>query len=163
AGNDGLVRLWDTATGQVLHTFTGHSLNVFAGAHSPDGRLLASGGRDGRVRLWDVGPKEERLSFLGPPGGIFDLGLAPGGRALAVSYHDRVVSFRTARDPELPGAEMEKAALRWHQRVANDSLEDGHWFAAVFHLDRLLAARPEDGTAYALRGHAHVGLGKWSE
>jgi WD40 repeat protein len=49
---DGTLRLWDLASGQALHTFTGHSEEVWAIAVTPDGRTLVSGGVDGTVRVW---------------------------------------------------------------------------------------------------------------
>jgi WD40 repeat protein len=53
-GNDGTVRLWDTASCQLLATLTGHSGTVWGVSLSMDGRLLASGGYDGSVWLWDT-------------------------------------------------------------------------------------------------------------
>ena len=51
---DATVRLWDGATGQLLHTLTSHANEVFDVAFSPDGRTLASGS-GGRYRTV-VGP-----------------------------------------------------------------------------------------------------------
>jgi WD40 repeat protein len=56
AGNDGLVRLWDLASGMELRGFQGHGKGgVLSLAFAPDGTLLASGGMDRRVLLWGVG------------------------------------------------------------------------------------------------------------
>jgi hypothetical protein len=41
AGDDGTVRLWDRASGQLTATFQGHAGSVYAVAFSPDGQLLA--------------------------------------------------------------------------------------------------------------------------
>ncbi|MGH3888567.1 MAG: WD40 repeat domain-containing protein [Pseudonocardiaceae bacterium] len=50
---DGVVRLWDPATGTALRTLEGHSGWVRALAADPGGGWLASAGADGVVRLWD--------------------------------------------------------------------------------------------------------------
>jgi tetratricopeptide (TPR) repeat protein len=57
--------------------------------------------------------------------------------------------------PETPRA--------WHLREAASSEQAGQWFAARWHLDRLIAATPEDGSLYARRGLAIAWLGLWDE
>ena len=47
-GDDGTVRLWDLAAGQLAATLQGHAGGVISVAFSPDGRLLASAGTTGR-------------------------------------------------------------------------------------------------------------------
>lgn len=46
------VRLWDSETGELVKTFTGHANAVNAIAFSADGRLLATGGDDQTARVW---------------------------------------------------------------------------------------------------------------
>ncbi|WP_327087502.1 WD40 repeat domain-containing protein [Nonomuraea sp. NBC_01738] len=49
-GDDGVVRVWDAATGGQLHATTGHGGPVHAVAVS--GGLIFSGGDDGVIRVW---------------------------------------------------------------------------------------------------------------
>ena len=57
---DGLVKLWNTATGQLIRTFTGHPGTVYAVAWGSNEELVISAGDDGMLRCWDV-PAEVHL------------------------------------------------------------------------------------------------------
>ena len=60
AGNrDGTIRLWETATGKLQSTLSGHENFVSRVAWSPDGTKLASGGSDGTVRIWEMATEKE--------------------------------------------------------------------------------------------------------
>ena len=50
------IHLWEMSTGELRHTFWGHSSDVQDLAFSPDGELLASGSYDGTILLWDMKP-----------------------------------------------------------------------------------------------------------
>ncbi|HXZ70479.1 MAG TPA: hypothetical protein VEH31_06320, partial [Streptosporangiaceae bacterium] len=55
SSQDGLVRLWDVATGrQIGDPLAGQSSEVGALVFSPDGKTLAAGSFDDTVRLWHV-------------------------------------------------------------------------------------------------------------
>ena len=51
---DGTIELWDTSTGELLHTLWGHADAVLTLAFSPDGKTLASGSADGTVGAWNT-------------------------------------------------------------------------------------------------------------
>ena len=52
---DGTIRLWKVATGQVVNTLSGDTGHIWSVAFSPDGWVLASGSSDGgAIKLWEV-------------------------------------------------------------------------------------------------------------
>jgi WD40 repeat protein len=53
-GLDGVVRLWETASGRELGRFTGHRARVATLAFAPDGKTLASGSADTTALIWDL-------------------------------------------------------------------------------------------------------------
>jgi WD40 repeat protein/Zn-dependent protease with chaperone function len=63
---DGVVSLWDTSTGKVVGTLTGHEEDVRAMAFTHDGKTLATGGKDRTIRLWDVATRQQVRLFQGP-------------------------------------------------------------------------------------------------
>jgi WD40 repeat protein len=54
AGDDGIIRVWQTATLKWLRAIHGHSARVNALAFSSDGNLMASASFDGTVQIWDA-------------------------------------------------------------------------------------------------------------
>lgn len=55
AGGDGIIEVWESATGRPVFTFRGHASNrVEALAWSPDGRQIASGDLSGKIFLWNA-------------------------------------------------------------------------------------------------------------
>lgn len=49
----GIFQLWNSRTGELLSTHTGHTNRVVAFAFSKDSKTFATGSRDGTVLLWD--------------------------------------------------------------------------------------------------------------
>jgi serine/threonine protein kinase/WD40 repeat protein len=88
----GTARIWDVASGRVLHTcqvhpaLKGHYRTVEAVAFSPDGNLLATGDFQGSLCLWDAESGKEVTRAGGgrsPPGQIWRLQFSSTGRYLA--------------------------------------------------------------------------------
>jgi WD40 repeat protein len=53
--DDRTLRLWEAATGKVLHVFRGHADDVYSVAFSPDWRFVLAGSADETMRLWRLG------------------------------------------------------------------------------------------------------------
>ena len=64
--DDGMVRLWDVATGQQigLALASGDDDDVYSVAFSPDGNVLAAGYSNGVVQLWNVRYLTNAVPFL---------------------------------------------------------------------------------------------------
>jgi WD40 repeat protein len=54
AGADGIVRVWDAATGAETRQLNWGIGKICAAAVSPDGMLCAAGGENGKIVVWDV-------------------------------------------------------------------------------------------------------------
>jgi WD40 repeat protein len=59
--------LWDLDTGQLVMTVMGHT----AGAYSPDGTRLVTGGREGAARAWETATGKLLLALAAHPCGNF--------------------------------------------------------------------------------------------
>ena len=64
AGSDRTLRIWDAATGQLLHTRQADPSIAFFVTASPDGQTLATVGQDTGIRLWDAATGQ-RLRVIG--------------------------------------------------------------------------------------------------
>ncbi len=52
--SDGTVRIWDPASGQLLHTMEASEKEILSVCFSADGKYVASGGTDNLVKIWNV-------------------------------------------------------------------------------------------------------------
>src|SRR5262249_54770568 len=97
---EGLIRLWDPATGKDVGQIKGHEGRLLAFAFSPDGKLLASTGGQA-VYLWEVATGKElhklpcEVTFAVAGGTSWLRGaplvFSPDGRLLASVASDRAV------------------------------------------------------------------------
>jgi len=54
AGDDGYIKLWNTANGELVNTFMGHNADINAISLSECGNYLASCSNDSLVRVWHL-------------------------------------------------------------------------------------------------------------
>ncbi len=99
-GDNGTVRVWDAATGQLIRTLAVGKGSVAAVAFSPDGRSLAAGGPQPGVRVWDTRTWQDRPALAAPT--VFALAFSPDGEWLAVAVGTGLVQVLDVRS----GAEV---------------------------------------------------------
>ena len=58
--SDRTIRIWDSASGDVLLILHGHRAEITDLAITPDGRRLLSASRDATVRVWDTELEDAR-------------------------------------------------------------------------------------------------------
>jgi WD40 repeat protein len=129
AGFDGMIRLWDPATGRALRTLRGSAGRAHALAFSPNGKYLAAGG-DQPFWIWDIATWEPR-HLEGHSGAVLALAFGPDNR-LASAGDDRVIKIWE------PSSGKELRTLTGPQ----DKVYSVAWNPAD---SRLLAAAGEDG------------------
>src|SRR5262249_52021055 len=132
-GVDGVVRVWDGATGEELATWRGHPAGGTGVAFDAGGRGPAStggaggGGARAGVRIW--GPtKGRRLGGRGWRHGLTAVAFRPGGKYLATAGPDGEVIAWDARtlDHVLTFRKQTEGVFGWAS-VAFSA--DGRWLA----------------------------------
>jgi len=102
AGEDGLVKLWDPATGQELAVISGHEQGVWGVAWSHDGRKMATGSGDTTVRLWDPTTGQVLATLKGHTNRVSAAVFSPDGKLLATGSDDGTLKmWDTATASEL--------------------------------------------------------------
>jgi WD40 repeat protein len=89
SSKDGVVRVWDAATGKPRAWFKALSTGFMRAALSPDGRLLALAGRaDNAIHVWDLAAGRELHSFAGHRGGVLTVAFIGAGKEVATVSRD---------------------------------------------------------------------------
>lgn len=120
ASRDTTVRIWDAATGAVLHVLArgtavrGHDDWVSGTAWSPDSRFLATSATDRRVIVWDADAGTAVRTLHGHEDHPWKIDWSPDGRRLVTGSRDRTVRVW---DP-FEGAQL--AVMTGHEERVQD-------------------------------------------
>jgi WD40 repeat protein len=90
ASADGTVRLWDLATGQVLHVFQ-HEHWAIRTIFSPDGRQLIVSGMSATIYIWDTISGTLIQTLTGHPDWVWSIAASPDGTTLVSAGEDRTI------------------------------------------------------------------------
>jgi len=64
ASRDGTLKLWESASGNLLRTLSGHKSEVRSVAFSTNGKVIVSGSLDGTIKLWSPNNDEPLASLI---------------------------------------------------------------------------------------------------
>jgi hypothetical protein len=148
------VKVWDAATGRELRTLEGAETELRNVCFGPDGnRIFAWEFKEnvvawGNVLSWPVEGGPPTVVKEHPPQAPQRKVLSPDGSVQAeigVGSSVEVTHLRRA-DPKANHWPLPDDAERdrYHREQARTAERERRWFAAVFHIDRLLLDQPSD-------------------
>jgi WD40 repeat protein len=133
-------------------------------AYSPDGKRIVSGSIDRTLKVWEAAQGQDLLTLKVLADSVTGLAFNSNGTRLAGASDDGTITIWDAdlRNPSeanlwpLPDRDER---LRYHNEQARLAEQEKQWFAAAFHLGRLLLDQPDDADlkrrrAQALANHA---------
>lgn len=89
AGQDGSVRVWDTASGTKVLELEGHASAALDVRYSPDGKRLASTGADKTIRLWDSTTGQAKITLRGHEELVWSVAFSKDGQRLVSASFDK--------------------------------------------------------------------------
>lgn len=149
AANDGVVRLWETATNRGRRILRGHGRKVSSLTYSADGSLLAAAGNDGVVRLWEPATGRRIAELTGHNDRLISAVFGPEGSVLATASNDGDVYVWNAGTGEYQREIDAETDHTWAESFSNDG--------------ELLATANDDDTVqlwYRSTGARMTGLAK---
>jgi WD40 repeat protein len=93
AGSDGVIRVWDLASGQIQRTLTGHTNAIYEAKFSPNEKLIASSSRDLTARIWDFATGRELHKFTGFECAVKSVTFSPNGKMVAAVGNDGMLKL----------------------------------------------------------------------
>ncbi|HID53677.1 MAG TPA: hypothetical protein EYP41_16790 [Anaerolineae bacterium] len=86
--SNGLAKIWDAATGELVATLSGHASQVNDAVFSPDGQFISTAGADGTAKVWDADTHEALFTISQHTGGVTAVAFSPDGERLATASQD---------------------------------------------------------------------------
>lgn len=117
-GDDGIVRIWDTAIGKITRTLMGHRRSVVGISWSPDGGSIVSVGVDGTVQVAQTGARAAQRRLPVADGAVA-VAWSPTGTRIATAHLDGTTHIwdvaSDAADPPLVGHDGPVRSVAWER------------------------------------------------
>ena len=117
AGDDHIVRIWNTLDGSRIHRLAEHTDWVRSVDYSPDGQTLASAGNDRRILLWDPASGELLGELPRAREAVAAIRFSHGGQLLiSAGFEQPLRLYDVARGEvshELDGTCRDMRAIAW--------------------------------------------------
>jgi serine/threonine protein kinase/WD40 repeat protein/regulator of sirC expression with transglutaminase-like and TPR domain len=166
ASRDHTARVWHRETGKPATPFFELHGDVWNALVTPDGRYAVLAGWARQLVAWsldDLAPGNDvHVNDLCLLGEVLSGHRLLEGSAVGLTSQEWLDRWRAWRGKRPSYGQLDDAdAPAWHRQQAEECAAEGQWTAAVWYLDRLLAAVPRDVDARAARGRIHLGLNQW--
>jgi WD40 repeat protein len=107
---DSVARLWDVATGKVIHAFEGYGSQLSSVAFSRDGHSVLIG-MDDKAVLWDWATEKEIRTFKGKEHWIESVTFSPDGRFVLTGSDNNAVLWDITTGQEVKSFEGHSASV----------------------------------------------------
>ncbi|MBI4559468.1 MAG: protein kinase [Candidatus Hydrogenedentes bacterium] len=87
-GKDGIANLWETASGELLHTLRGHQRLISKAAFNGDGTRLLTVSSDNTAKVWDVASGRELATLAGHQSEVLKGIFSPDGMRIITASDD---------------------------------------------------------------------------
>ena len=122
---DGVVKVWEAATGHEARNFRADDGDVTCLVFSPDGKQLVTSSGDKSIKIWDVSGGQLVRTLDAGSTWVSGICLSPDGKELASAGRDSAIKIWNTQT----GAEIR--ALKAADRTDVTFSPDGKWIAGV--------------------------------
>lgn len=89
--DDQLVKIWESETGKLLHTFKGHTNNINGLVFSKDNKTIFTSSNDGTIKKWDI-TQPGQFSFNVCKSGPWNAPVSSDGKWMITACLDTVMN-----------------------------------------------------------------------
>lgn len=91
ASRDGILKIWNCNTGELVASMQAHTGNINALKLQPNGSLIVTGGNDQTVKLWNLQSNALVGVYSGHNAPVMDVDFSPDGKQLISSSRDNTI------------------------------------------------------------------------